>query len=85
MSDTFQFPALDGTLGAMEIGAILGAFLFGIETLQTFNYYRQFREDSKILKATVAVIWFDYFNTSEGTSNRLDSPGVLNLSIQFAG
>ncbi|KAJ7440203.1 hypothetical protein B0H11DRAFT_2099985 [Mycena galericulata] len=54
---TSQFPALDGTLGAMEIGAVLGTFLFGIETLQTFNYYRRFPEDSKLLKATVAVIW----------------------------
>ncbi|KAJ7146864.1 hypothetical protein C8R44DRAFT_758369 [Mycena epipterygia] len=42
----------------MEIGAILGTFLFGIETLQTFNYYRRFPEDSKLLKTTVAVIWF---------------------------
>ncbi|KAJ7856030.1 hypothetical protein B0H13DRAFT_1547533, partial [Mycena leptocephala] len=51
-----QFPALDGTLGAMEIGAILGTFLFGIETLQTFNYYRRFPDDSKLLKATVTTI-----------------------------
>ncbi|KAJ7473181.1 hypothetical protein B0H11DRAFT_2037497 [Mycena galericulata] len=56
MPDTSQFPALDGTLGAMEIGAILGTFLFGIETLQTFNYYRRFPEDSKLLKATVTTI-----------------------------
>ncbi|KAJ6554755.1 hypothetical protein B0H19DRAFT_1377487 [Mycena capillaripes] len=88
MPDTFQtsqFPALDGTLGAMEIGAILGTFLFGIETLQTFNYYRRFPEDSQLLKATVAVIWFDSFNISKATSNRPDHPGVLNSSIQFAG
>ncbi|KAJ7114886.1 hypothetical protein C8R44DRAFT_880946 [Mycena epipterygia] len=50
-------PALDGTLGALEIGTVVGTFLFGILTLQTFNYYRQFPADSKKLKLTVAVLW----------------------------
>ncbi|KAJ7114838.1 hypothetical protein C8R44DRAFT_880908 [Mycena epipterygia] len=50
-------PALDGTLGALEIGTVVGTFLFGILTLQTFNYYRQFPEDSKTLKVTVAILW----------------------------
>ncbi|KAJ7114837.1 hypothetical protein C8R44DRAFT_880907 [Mycena epipterygia] len=50
-------PSLDGTLGALEIGAVVGTFLFGILTLQTFNYFRQFPEDSKTLKITVAAIW----------------------------
>jgi hypothetical protein len=51
-SNTFLFD-LNGSLGAIEIGAVLGTFLFGIETLQTFNYYRNFRKDSKLLKITV--------------------------------
>ncbi|KAJ7114902.1 hypothetical protein C8R44DRAFT_880963 [Mycena epipterygia] len=50
-------PALDGTLGALEIGTVVGTFLFGILTLQTFNYYRQFPEDSKTLRITVAALW----------------------------
>jgi hypothetical protein len=45
---------LNGSLGALEIGIVLGVFLFGIETLQTFNYYRRFPKDSNLLKATVS-------------------------------
>ncbi|KAJ7671266.1 hypothetical protein DFH06DRAFT_112607 [Mycena polygramma] len=51
-------PALDGTLGVEEIGLIVGTFLYGIETLQTFNYYRMFPKDPRKLKTLVAVIWF---------------------------
>lgn len=39
----------------MEIGGVLGTFLFGIETLQTFNYYRDSPKDSKLLKAAVRL------------------------------
>jgi len=57
MSDIPSSVDLNGSLGAIEIGAVLGAFLFGLETLQTFNYYRDFPKDSKFLKATVALVW----------------------------
>ncbi|KAJ7656518.1 hypothetical protein DFH06DRAFT_1199792 [Mycena polygramma] len=60
MSESAQpvsIPSLDGTLGALEIGAILGTFLLGVSTLQTFNYFRQFPKDSKFLKTVVAVVW----------------------------
>ncbi|KAJ7439464.1 hypothetical protein FB451DRAFT_1301842 [Mycena latifolia] len=53
-----DLPGLDGTYGALEIGAAAGTFLYGIETLQTFNYFRQFPKDSVLLKCTVAGIWF---------------------------
>ncbi|KAJ7700357.1 hypothetical protein B0H17DRAFT_1047065 [Mycena rosella] len=49
--------SLDGTYGALEIGAAVGTFLYGMETLQAFNYYRNFPKDSVILKSTVASIW----------------------------
>ncbi|KAF8152074.1 hypothetical protein K438DRAFT_1687991 [Mycena galopus ATCC 62051] len=48
---------LNGSLGATEIGSVLGAFLFGIETLQTYQYYRSFSRDSVLLLSTVAVVW----------------------------
>ncbi|KAJ7445335.1 hypothetical protein FB451DRAFT_1293124 [Mycena latifolia] len=48
---------IDGTLGPLESGTIVGTFLFGILTLQAFNYYRQFPEDSIRVKITVVVIW----------------------------
>ncbi|KAJ7687961.1 hypothetical protein B0H17DRAFT_677112 [Mycena rosella] len=55
MSNT---PDLNGSLGATQIGAVLGTFLFGIETLQTYNYYGEFPRDSRTLKMTVALVWF---------------------------
>ncbi|KAJ6536387.1 hypothetical protein B0H19DRAFT_1183343 [Mycena capillaripes] len=48
--------APNGSLGATEIGSVVGAFLFGIETLQTYSYYRDF-QDSLLLRFTVAVVW----------------------------
>ncbi|KAJ7433643.1 hypothetical protein FB451DRAFT_1380243 [Mycena latifolia] len=48
--------SLDGTFGVVEIGTAVGTFLFGILTLQTFNYYRQFPGDSRLLKMTVYCI-----------------------------
>ncbi|KAJ7681333.1 hypothetical protein B0H17DRAFT_1138487 [Mycena rosella] len=52
-SSTSPGPSLDGTLGAGEIGVVVGMFFFGIVTLQTFNYYRRFPPDSRLLKITV--------------------------------
>ncbi|CAK5272513.1 unnamed protein product [Mycena citricolor] len=51
------FPPLDDTLGAMEIGGVVGTFLFGIGTLQTFYYFRHFTNDSRYLRWTVAFLW----------------------------
>ncbi|KAJ7112284.1 hypothetical protein C8R44DRAFT_798305 [Mycena epipterygia] len=53
-----NLPDLNGSLGATEIGSVLGVFLFGIETLQTFNYYRGCPGDSIVLKRIVALVWF---------------------------
>ncbi|KAJ6581974.1 hypothetical protein B0H19DRAFT_1252128 [Mycena capillaripes] len=50
--------ALDGTLGVIQIGLVVATWLFGIVTLQTFNYYRTFPKDHKILKGLVGAIWF---------------------------
>ncbi|KAF8198674.1 hypothetical protein K438DRAFT_1583786 [Mycena galopus ATCC 62051] len=48
-----SFSSLDGTYGATEIGSVFGVFLFGIQTLQTVRYFREFRRDSALLKLTV--------------------------------
>ncbi|RXW23567.1 hypothetical protein EST38_g2290 [Candolleomyces aberdarensis] len=45
------------TLGAMEIGAMLAMFLFGILTLQVDTYFQMFADDSIYLKVLVAVTW----------------------------
>ncbi|KAJ7215058.1 hypothetical protein GGX14DRAFT_518659 [Mycena pura] len=57
MSSAPAIPPLDNTLGAVLIGAVLGTFLFGIATLQAFNYYRRYPDDSTRLKTMVACIW----------------------------
>ncbi|KAJ7918666.1 hypothetical protein B0H13DRAFT_2321223 [Mycena leptocephala] len=51
-------PPLDGTLGVIQVGLVLATWLFGIETLQTFNYYREFPKDPIGLKGLVGGIWF---------------------------
>ncbi|KAJ7073094.1 hypothetical protein C8F01DRAFT_1106145 [Mycena amicta] len=50
-------PPLDNTLGAVLIGAVLGTFLFGVSTLQAFQYYRLYSDDPRRMKALVAGIW----------------------------
>ncbi|KAJ7812005.1 hypothetical protein B0H14DRAFT_3150514 [Mycena olivaceomarginata] len=52
-----RLPPLDGTLGNIQIALVVATWLFGIETLQAFNYYRDFAKDPKILKALVGGIW----------------------------
>jgi len=40
-------------LGALEIGSVVGVFLFGVLFLQTFNYYNMFPDDGWVYKALV--------------------------------
>ncbi|KAJ6481288.1 hypothetical protein C8R47DRAFT_594998 [Mycena vitilis] len=49
-------PALD-FIGDLQIGLVLATWLFGIMTLQTFNYYREFPKDHNVLKGLVTGIW----------------------------
>ncbi|RPD54867.1 hypothetical protein L226DRAFT_261810 [Lentinus tigrinus ALCF2SS1-7] len=53
-----QVPSLDNTFGAVLIGTILGAILYGLTSHQTYRYYRLYPTDPLILKLMVAVIWF---------------------------
>ncbi|KAJ7680762.1 hypothetical protein DFH06DRAFT_1315505 [Mycena polygramma] len=52
-------PMLDlgSTLGAIQIALVLATWLFGIMTLQTFNYYRNFPRDFKAIRGLVGGIW----------------------------
>ncbi|KAJ7876205.1 hypothetical protein B0H13DRAFT_2347769 [Mycena leptocephala] len=50
-------PALNGTLGSIEIGLVLGTFLFGLLTLQAFNYFRTYTNDTSLLKTLVGLVW----------------------------
>jgi len=49
--------SFDGTLGALEIGIIGCAFLFGIVTVQVYIYNRAYPKDSRFIKLLVAAVW----------------------------
>ncbi|KAF7349627.1 O-methylsterigmatocystin oxidoreductase [Mycena sanguinolenta] len=72
-------PPLDDTLGAVEIGGIVTTFLFGIGTLQTHHYFKNYPNDSKYLKWVVALVWlyFNVFNVATLTDKTFESTQVL--------
>lgn len=49
--------SLDSTFGALEIGTLIAVFLFGVVTLQTDFYFREFQNDKQWLKGTVFLVW----------------------------
>jgi hypothetical protein len=55
MSGPPALPPLDGTLGAIEVGGIVSTFLFGIETLQVYHYFRKYPGDALLLKLAVCI------------------------------
>lgn len=60
MTDSTLVPdaMLDGTLGSIEIGGVVSTFLFGIVTLQVWNYYRRYPADGRTLKLLVRALPF---------------------------
>ncbi|KAJ7039745.1 hypothetical protein C8F04DRAFT_1254566 [Mycena alexandri] len=48
---------LSTTLGAIEVGAVVCYFLFGVLTSQVYAYSRRFPTDSAKLKTLVTVVW----------------------------
>ncbi|KAF7300994.1 Saposin B-type domain-containing protein [Mycena indigotica] len=73
-------PPLDGLLGAAEIGGVVGTFLFGIGTLQTFNYFQDYPSDGPILKTAVAILWFLELAHSISTWH-----GLYSINVTFYG
>ncbi|KAJ7171153.1 hypothetical protein C8R46DRAFT_1087837 [Mycena filopes] len=57
-ASTSNIPPLDDTVGSIVVGLVLGTFLFGMLTVQVFNYSQIFHRDSLALKSLVAIIWF---------------------------
>ncbi|KAI0357565.1 hypothetical protein OH77DRAFT_1519453 [Trametes cingulata] len=48
---------LGDTFGAMLVSTIIVAALFGVTVLQSIHYFHTFPRDSRVLKATVAIVW----------------------------
>ncbi|KAJ7779714.1 hypothetical protein B0H16DRAFT_1499657 [Mycena metata] len=75
-----KIPPLDDTVGAMQIGAACATFLFGIGTLQTYNYYKLFPKDSALIKWVVCVLWFFEFGHTISTWH-----AVYTVTVTFYG
>jgi hypothetical protein len=48
---------LGDTIGALQIGSVVGVYLFGVVSLQTWNYFRTYRDDVWLNKVLVGLIW----------------------------
>ncbi|KAJ7609192.1 hypothetical protein DFH06DRAFT_188914 [Mycena polygramma] len=57
MASPHALPPLDSTLGAIEVGGVVSTYLFGIETVQVYYYFRKYQDDSLWLKSMVAAVW----------------------------
>ncbi|KAJ7677534.1 hypothetical protein B0H17DRAFT_944775 [Mycena rosella] len=73
--------SLDSTLGAMELGGIFSTLLFGITTVQTFNYYRDYPRDAVILRTVVGgrPTLFELVHTV------LVWHGIYSMTVTFYG
>ncbi|KAJ7095952.1 hypothetical protein B0H15DRAFT_80112 [Mycena belliarum] len=49
--------SLQSTFGSAFVGLVVSAVLYGVTVLQTYLYYRNYPEDSKILKWMVGILW----------------------------
>ncbi|KAJ6512187.1 hypothetical protein C8R47DRAFT_1314226 [Mycena vitilis] len=49
--------SLQSTFGSAFVGLVVSAILYGVTILQTYLYYRNYPQDSKILKWMVAILW----------------------------
>ncbi|KIJ98747.1 hypothetical protein K443DRAFT_680496 [Laccaria amethystina LaAM-08-1] len=49
---------LESTIGFLLSGVLFTTFMFGIVTVQTYIYFSTFRNDRRILKWLISLIWF---------------------------
>lgn len=52
-SFTYIHVDLNPTIGVLQIGSLIGVFLFGVVSVQTYNYYAMYKEDGWVNKALV--------------------------------
>jgi len=50
-------PTIDNTLGAVFLGNLTAAILYGVTCVQTFIYFQTYPKDAVSLKATVFFLW----------------------------
>ncbi|KAK0472619.1 hypothetical protein IW261DRAFT_735855 [Armillaria novae-zelandiae] len=56
MSTTMVLPALDNTMGALLIGTIVAASIWGSSILHTYEYYSDYPNDHIGMKCVVAIV-----------------------------
>ncbi|KAH8817877.1 hypothetical protein DL96DRAFT_1715587 [Flagelloscypha sp. PMI_526] len=71
MSSLTKLPAMDSTIGAMEVGIFMNVFLFGVTTTQTYNYFVRFPDDHKFLRWSVLVVWISEVSQTVGLLHSL--------------
>ncbi|KAG2031670.1 hypothetical protein BDR03DRAFT_972082 [Suillus americanus] len=49
----------NNTLGALQVGGAIMVFLFGIDTLQTYYYFKRYPNDRLWIKLLVVWIWLE--------------------------
>ncbi|KAF5376642.1 hypothetical protein D9615_007877 [Tricholomella constricta] len=54
---SLEGPTLDNTVGALLLGLVGSAFLYGVTTLQAYWYYHCFHRDSLLHKCSVSLLW----------------------------
>ncbi|KAF9461355.1 hypothetical protein BDZ94DRAFT_816290 [Collybia nuda] len=54
---SLQGPTIDNTVGAIFLGVVGAAFLYGVTTLQAYWYYHRFTKDSRVHKYSVGILW----------------------------
>lgn len=52
-----EYSVLSNTLGALLIGIVITAALYGLTTLQTYQYFRTSSADPYLFKATIFLLW----------------------------
>jgi len=50
-------PTVDNTLGALFLGNVTAAILYGVTCVQTFTYFQNHSRDTPSLRATVFFLW----------------------------
>lgn len=55
-SFTYVHVDLNPTIGVLQIGSLIGVFLFGVVSVQAYNYYALYKEDGWANKALVCCI-----------------------------
>ncbi|EMD36416.1 hypothetical protein CERSUDRAFT_84570 [Gelatoporia subvermispora B] len=50
-------PTVNNTLGAYQLGVVIGSILYGVTCVQVYLYYYNSERDSKALKSTIFILW----------------------------